>query len=110
MDIELTYLDDGHFTIDCGDQHRALALWLEQSWDDECFQAELAQSRDINALPMVIRSVEYSAYIRSDDVQVFAHVNSDEPLDDQGQALTLLDISAECGYEDYLHLLDFLRG
>ncbi|MFM2478066.1 YacL family protein [Celerinatantimonas sp. MCCC 1A17872] len=110
MDIELTYLDDGSFSIDCGDEHRPLAMWLEQSWQDQSFQQQLRQSRMVALLPMTIRGIEFSAQIDADEVIIYAHGSEQaEPVDDNGDSLVALDVEAHCGYDDYIHLLDYLN-
>ncbi|WP_165872698.1 YacL family protein [Celerinatantimonas diazotrophica] len=110
MDIELTYLDDGSFSIDCGDEHRPLAMWLEQSWQDQNFQCQLQKSRCVEHLPMVIQGIEFSAQIDADEVIIYAHHNERvEPTDDNGDSLVALDVEALCGYDDYIHLLDYLN-
>lgn len=110
MDIEITYLDDDSFSIDCGDEHRPLAMWLEQSWQDQSFQRQLQLSRVIAQLPMIIQGIEFSAHIDADEVVIYAHRNDQvEPIDDSGDLLVALDVEAHCGYDDYIHLLDYLN-
>lgn len=109
MEIELIYLDDGRFQLDCGDAHRALALWLEQSWFDAVFQQQLQQVYAVTNLPLQIRGPEYVAQIDADEVLIYANVAECEESADEAYQLTLLDAHAGCGYDDFIHLIDYIR-
>lgn len=108
MDIEVTFLDDGSLAINCGDEHRALALWLEQGWSDAQFQEQLKISRELSVLPITIQGTEFSAYIDPDEVQIYAHIQQEYTGDDESLNLALLDVAAGCGYDDYLRIIDYL--
>lgn len=107
MDIELTYRDDGQFLIDCGDVHRALALWLEQSWSETSFQEQLNKAMQPEYLPMSISGPEFFAYIDEQEILVFANNGSGE-VDIDEAIYEIQDASAACGYDDFVHLVKYI--
>ncbi|MFM2483114.1 YacL family protein [Celerinatantimonas sp. YJH-8] len=112
MDIELHFLGDGRFSLDCGDAHRALALWLEQGWFDGSFQQQLLRAYEVSQLPLQIRGVEFTAQIDQEEVLVFSNVEPiDEIIDgDEAYQLSMIDAYAGCGYEDFIHLIDYIKS
>lgn len=109
MDIELTYRGGGQFLIDCGDAHRALALWLEQSWHEPSFQNQLVLAMQPEYLPMSIMGPEFFAYIDVQDVLVFANDGKNEVEVDE-QVYDIQDAYSACGYDDFVHLIKYITS
>ncbi|UPW17917.1 YacL family protein [Agarivorans sp. TSD2052] len=109
MELTIRRSLDGVFFIDCGDEQRCFAMWLERELNnDRDFVAQLlGRLKCLQALDELrIDSAEFRFVANRDEVLIKVSTDTlGEDVIDQLDDLNLDAAESACGYDDFLLLL-----
>jgi uncharacterized protein YacL (UPF0231 family) len=111
MDLYVKRALDGSLHIDCGDEQRALGIWLEQEWAAPGFQDKLREALRLGHAdkPWTIQGREFTCQHQQGVVEIERHGGFDEATElalELDQDLELADSYASCGFEDFVQLIE----